>query len=75
MVGPWDDDAPQEDRFQKERGEYCELCDRSDKYMELFKCPMCHKYICDKCRYGMGGKDFCGDHCANEFFFGGEDEE
>lgn len=74
MPGPWDDELP-EPKFQKERGEYCELCDRSDRWMDLIKCPMCHKYICDKCRYSMGGKDFCGDNCANAFFFGGEDDE
>ncbi len=73
-MGLWDDEIPKE-KFQKEKGEYCEICNRAEKWMELFKCPMCHKYFCEKCRLHMGGKDFCGEHCANEFFWGGEDGE
>ncbi len=71
-MGLFDDDEPKE-KFQREKGEYCEVCGRAEKWMELFKCPMCHKHVCDKCHYGMGGKIFCSDSCANEFFWGGED--
>lgn len=74
MSGPWDDEL-EDASFQKEKGEYCESCRRAERWMDLIKCPMCTKHICDKCRYPMGGKHFCGSHCANEFFFGGEEDD
>ncbi|MEJ2369070.1 MAG: hypothetical protein P8Z49_12195 [Acidobacteriota bacterium] len=57
-----------------EKGEYCEMCGKTGRWLDLTKCPMCHRYFCESCRVSMGGKDFCTRHCANEFFWGGEDE-
>lgn len=70
---PWDEDeAPPP---PGEKGEYCEMCSATGTWLHLNKCPMCHKYFCDKCRVNFGGKEFCTADCGNAFFFGSEDGE
>ena len=70
MVGWVEED---EEQHRGEKGEYCEVCGVAGFHQHLGKCPMCHRYFCDECRYVYGGKEFCGRNCANEFFWGGED--
>ena len=74
MAGPWDDEE-EELPPPADKGEYCEMCRVTGKWLHLNKCPMCHKYFCDNCRYNFGGKDFCTAHCGNEFFWGEDDED
>jgi hypothetical protein len=69
---PWDDEE-EELRKKGEPGEYCMICSSKGFWLHLYKCPMCHRYFCEECRYQYGGKDFCTKHCANEFFWGAED--
>jgi hypothetical protein len=70
---PWEDLEEEEEQKRGEKGEYCEMCGKKGFWIHLGKCPMCHRYFCDACRYTYGGKEFCTRHCANEFFWGGED--
>lgn len=72
MVGWEDDEAPP---APGEKGEYCEMCGTTGKWLQLLKCPMCHKYFCEACRYDFGGKQFCTANCGNEFFWGSEEGE
>jgi hypothetical protein len=72
-MGNWEEE--EEAKPKGEPGEACDLCGVKGFWLHMSKCPMCHKFVCDECRYQYGGKDFCGRHCANEFFWGGEDGE
>ncbi len=71
----WEDEEEEQQQDLGEKGEYCEVCRTRGYWMNLTKCPMCHRYVCDDCRYTSQGKIFCSRHCANEFFWGGEDGE
>lgn len=75
-MAAWDEDeAPPP---PGEKGEYCEMCGATGRWLQLYKCPMCHRFFCESCRVSFGGKEFCTSTCGNEFFWGseeGEDEE
>jgi hypothetical protein len=71
----WEEDEDEPKVPKGERGEFCELCGSKGFWMHLRKCPMCHRYVCDDCRFTTQGKDFCSRHCATEIFWGGEDGE
>ena len=51
----------------------CSKCSKPEDRRPLTKCPICHKMVCDDCRYNVSGRWFCSSHCADFFFF--EDEE
>ena len=51
----------------------CFKCGKSDDKGQLTKCPICHKHVCDDCRFNLSGRYFCSNHCADFFFF--DDEE
>ena len=70
-MGPWEDE--EEKKLPGEKGEFCEMCGATGKWLHLFKCPMCFRYFCEACRYSFGGKDFCTANCGNEFFWGSEE--
>ena len=53
----------------------CSGCGNVFDYYKLIKCPMCYKMVCNECKAIIGGRPFCGEVCANYFFFGGEDED
>lgn len=39
----------------------CQSCRRSDKDIPVYKCPSCHKDICDRCVHSKGNKcPLCG---------------
>jgi hypothetical protein len=69
-MAAWEDE---EEKVRPEPGTACETCGATGRWLALVKCPMCHTYVCEKCTYKYGGKDFCSRHCANEFYWGGED--
>ncbi len=53
----------------------CLICQASDQDKSLNKCPICFKWVCDDCASRSYGRVFCSKSCANQFFFGDEDDE
>jgi hypothetical protein len=53
----------------------CEACQKSEVEATLHKCPTCFKVICGDCGRRDYGRVFCSKRCADQFFFGDEDEE
>ena len=41
----------------------------------LFKCPICHKDVCEEHKFMRSGRNFCGVHCADSFFHSDDDED
>lgn len=52
----------------------CVGCQVDDQEHKLHKCPICFKWVCDNCGHASYGRIFCAKKCANEFFFGDDDE-
>ncbi|HET7746460.1 MAG TPA: hypothetical protein VFM29_04110 [Vicinamibacteria bacterium] len=53
---------------------HCSTCQMSDQDRRLHKCPICFKLSCDECGHHAYGRIFCTRRCAEEFFFGEDDE-
>jgi hypothetical protein len=53
----------------------CTVCSASDEMKRLRKCPICFKYVCEECGFFFAGRYFCSKGCADEFFWGGSDED
>jgi hypothetical protein len=53
----------------------CVVCEKSDQEAELYKCPICFKQVCDPCSNRSYGRIFCSKRCADNFFFGDDDDE
>ena len=51
----------------------CAVCKSSGEKIVLTKCPICFKVVCEACRFNRGGRLFCSQYCAEEFFFGEEE--
>jgi len=51
----------------------CAQCKSAGEKISLTKCPICFKLVCEKCHFNRGGRLFCSQYCAEEFFFGDED--
>jgi hypothetical protein len=52
----------------------CIQCQATDKDRRLEKCPMCFKLVCEECAIRLYGRTFCTRTCADQFFFGDDDE-
>lgn len=52
----------------------CATCQKSDVEATLSKCPICFKWVCQDCGKREYGRVFCSRLCANQFFFGDDDE-
>ena len=52
----------------------CVGCQVNDQDSRLNKCPICFKWICENCAVRTFGRAFCSKKCADQFFFGDEDE-
>jgi hypothetical protein len=52
----------------------CSVCHISDQERRLNKCPICFKLACDECGLKAYGRMFCSKLCADQFFFGDDDE-
>jgi hypothetical protein len=53
----------------------CASCQKSDLELRLHKCPICFKWICTECAEHQYGRLFCSRRCADQFFFGDDDDE
>jgi hypothetical protein len=53
----------------------CVICDVSDQDHRLNKCPICFKWACDECGNRSMGRVFCSRSCADQFFFGDDDDD
>lgn len=51
----------------------CAQCKTAGERIVLIKCPICFKLVCETCRFSRGGRPFCSQYCAEEFFFGEEE--
>jgi len=52
----------------------CTGCQVSDQESNLNKCPICFKWACENCAMRAFGRVFCSKRCADQFFFGDDDE-
>jgi hypothetical protein len=52
----------------------CTVCQASDLDRRLEKCPICFKWVCEECAIRSYGRCFCTKLCADQFFFGDDDE-
>jgi hypothetical protein len=58
----------------------CTVCRVGDQELReqerrLNKCPICYKFVCEKCAQRSMGRDFCSKTCAHNFFFGDGDDD
>jgi hypothetical protein len=49
-------------------------CAATGEKIVFIKCPICHKLVCENCVVSRSGRAFCGQYCADDFFFGDEEE-
>ena len=52
----------------------CVVCHIDEQERQLYKCPICFKRVCENCAHRSMGRDFCSKLCAQQFFFGDDDE-
>jgi hypothetical protein len=55
-------------------GGECVVCKASDQERRVNKCPICFKLVCESCSHRTMGRDFCSKRCADQFFFGDDDD-
>jgi hypothetical protein len=55
-------------------GMECIACQKSEEDARLEKCPICFKWVCEDCGNRSFGRVFCSKRCADQFFFGDDDE-
>jgi hypothetical protein len=53
----------------------CLVCEKDDQEVSLHKCPICFKLVCSNCSNHAYGRHFCTKRCADQFFFGDDDED
>jgi hypothetical protein len=53
----------------------CIKCEATDQDRSLNKCPICFRLTCDNCGHRAMGRVFCEKKCADQFFFGDDDDE
>ena len=51
----------------------CSRCGATGERLTLAKCPICFKRFCEACQVARGGRPFCSQYCADEFFFSEDD--
>jgi hypothetical protein len=52
----------------------CVNCQALEDDRTLHKCPICFKLVCNDCGQRSYGRIFCSRRCADQFFFGDDDE-
>jgi hypothetical protein len=55
-------------------GMECIACQKNEQDARLDKCPICFKWVCEDCGNRSFGRVFCSKRCADQFFFGDDDE-
>ena len=53
----------------------CLACQLSDQDVRLHKCPICFKWVCENCAVRSYGRAFCQRKCADQFFWGDDEDE
>ena len=53
----------------------CYKCSARDREVQLIKCPICHKMVCEDCITRRSTSNFCSRSCADFYFFGDDDDE
>lgn len=53
----------------------CSICHQEKDDLVMTKCPLCHQYACEECKYTRGGRSFCSRYCGESFFFDEEEGE
>lgn len=67
--------APEAGCYTRPSAMECIACQVSDQDVRLHKCPICFKWVCDNCAVRSYGRAFCQRKCADQFFWGDEDDE
>lgn len=52
----------------------CVICNKDEVEARLHKCPICFRWVCDDCGKRDYGRTFCSSRCADQFFFGDDDD-
>ncbi|HKC13346.1 MAG TPA: hypothetical protein VKI41_15050 [Vicinamibacteria bacterium] len=52
----------------------CPECQKDEQEILLNKCPICFKWICENCGHRAMGRVFCTKRCADQFFFGDDED-
>jgi hypothetical protein len=52
----------------------CVGCQKNEVETTLHKCPICFQWSCDECGRREYGRVFCSKRCADQFFFGDDEE-
>lgn len=52
----------------------CSICQKSELEARLEKCPICFKWTCLDCGTREYGRSFCSKRCADQFFFGDDED-
>ena len=52
----------------------CINCNKDEQEVTLEKRPICFTRVCEACAQRQYGRAFCSRLCANQFFFGDDDE-
>jgi hypothetical protein len=55
--------------------EQCKECAVGDDESYLYKCPICHKMVCEEHKFVRSGRVFCSSFCAAYFFYEGDDDD
>jgi len=52
----------------------CVICQKNEVEVRMHKCPICFKPACEECGRKEYGRIFCGPLCADQFFFGDDED-
>ena len=52
----------------------CVQCGAGEDEVRLSLCPICHKMVCEECKFIKSGRAFCSRGCGEMFFHEDEDE-
>jgi len=53
----------------------CKQCAVGEDEAFLYKCPICHKMICEEHKHVRSGRVFCSSFCAAYFFHEGDEDD
>ena len=53
----------------------CKECDFTEDDGFMYKCPICHKMICEDHKFVRSGRIFCSEFCAAYFFHESDEDD